>query len=239
MRLDQFLVPMQCTEISGCEQPWYAATQLPPPPLTPHPCIKCFLCFHTTGCEAYSFTTDGNGTLNVRTHLGACCNTRRGVSHKQVCTIRVDSELYIYISFLEGYNNRPTLGSGSEKRLCLERRREIMSSDASETKMQNWKSKTHTRGVNLIFRGDFESICAYHQLLAMFGGGAFYFLPEGNKTVLLFLPYTSTLIIIPSSQTDWTGSAETPSQRKLMLIIKSNTAGTHWVYQLVQRSSDK
>ena len=27
-----------------------------------------FACFHTTGCEAYSFTTDGYGIVNVRTH---------------------------------------------------------------------------------------------------------------------------------------------------------------------------
>ena len=44
------------------------------------PCfVFCFLpvsatlsCFHTTGCGAYSFTTDGYGIFNVRTHLGAC-----------------------------------------------------------------------------------------------------------------------------------------------------------------------
>ena len=31
-----------------------------------------FLCDHTTGCEAYSFMTDGYGIFNVRTNLGAC-----------------------------------------------------------------------------------------------------------------------------------------------------------------------
>ena len=30
-----------------------------------------FLCDHTTGCEAYSFTTDGYGIFNMRTNLGA------------------------------------------------------------------------------------------------------------------------------------------------------------------------
>ena len=30
-----------------------------------------FSCFYTTGCDAYSFTTDGYGIVNVRTNLGA------------------------------------------------------------------------------------------------------------------------------------------------------------------------
>ena len=29
-------------------------------------------CFHTTRCEAYSFTTDGYGIFNMRTSLGVC-----------------------------------------------------------------------------------------------------------------------------------------------------------------------
>ena len=34
--------------------------------------MECFQsCFHTTGCEAYSFTTDGYGIFNLRTNLGA------------------------------------------------------------------------------------------------------------------------------------------------------------------------
>ena len=31
-----------------------------------------FVCDHTTGCESYSFTTDGYGIFNVRTNLGTC-----------------------------------------------------------------------------------------------------------------------------------------------------------------------
>ena len=31
-----------------------------------------FLCDRTTGCETYSFTTDGYGIFNVHTNLGAC-----------------------------------------------------------------------------------------------------------------------------------------------------------------------
>ena len=31
-----------------------------------------FLCDRTAGCVAYSFTTDGYGIFNMRTHLGAC-----------------------------------------------------------------------------------------------------------------------------------------------------------------------
>ena len=39
-----------------------------------------FSCFNTgTGCEAYSFTADGHGIFNVRTHLGAC-RTHEGES---------------------------------------------------------------------------------------------------------------------------------------------------------------
>ena len=52
-----------------------------------------FSCFYTTGCEFYSFMTDGFGIFNVRTKSGCVSRTytRRGVRHKQVC-IRVDSE---------------------------------------------------------------------------------------------------------------------------------------------------
>ena len=31
-----------------------------------------FLCDHTPGCEAYCFTTDGQGIFNVLANLGAC-----------------------------------------------------------------------------------------------------------------------------------------------------------------------
>ena len=31
-----------------------------------------FSCFNTTGCEAYSFTTDGYGIFSVLTNLRAC-----------------------------------------------------------------------------------------------------------------------------------------------------------------------
>ena len=39
-----------------------------------------FLCDHTIGCEAYSFsfTTDGYGIFNTRTNLGTCCAPQRG-----------------------------------------------------------------------------------------------------------------------------------------------------------------
>ena len=35
-------------------------------------------CFHTTGCEPYSLTTDEYGIFNVRTNLGACCTHEGG-----------------------------------------------------------------------------------------------------------------------------------------------------------------
>ena len=48
-----------------------------------------FSCFHSTFCEACSFTTDGYGIFTVRTNVGVPY-TQRGFRHKQVCT-RVDS----------------------------------------------------------------------------------------------------------------------------------------------------
>ena len=42
-----------------------------------------FSCFHTTGCEAYSFTTNGYGIFNK---FGCMPYTSMGVRHKQVCT---------------------------------------------------------------------------------------------------------------------------------------------------------
>ena len=54
-------------------------------------CAVCS-CFHTTDCDAYSFTTDGYGIFNVRTHLGACRTHEQGSgTSKSQCT-RVDSE---------------------------------------------------------------------------------------------------------------------------------------------------
>ena len=37
-----------------------------------HLVYTVFLCDHATGCEAYSFTTDGYGIFNAPTNLGAC-----------------------------------------------------------------------------------------------------------------------------------------------------------------------
>ena len=46
---------------------------------------------YTTGCQAYCFTTDGYGSLNLAHKFGCVPYTRRGVRHKRVCT-SVDSE---------------------------------------------------------------------------------------------------------------------------------------------------
>ena len=61
--------------------------------LIPEPVYAVLLCDRTTGCEAYSFTTDGYGIFNVRTPFGCVSYvyTRRRIRHTQVCT-RVDSE---------------------------------------------------------------------------------------------------------------------------------------------------
>ena len=52
-----------------------------------------FSWFHTTGCEAYSFTTDGYGIFNVRTNVRACRRHEGGSGTNRyiICT-RVDSE---------------------------------------------------------------------------------------------------------------------------------------------------
>ena len=84
IRLENFLVPMQYTGNSG----WFplgkrAAIE------RRYPDLFYFLCavfsyFHTTGCEAYSFTTDGYGNFNMRTNVGACRTHEWGVRHKPV-----------------------------------------------------------------------------------------------------------------------------------------------------------
>ena len=62
---------MQCTEEIGLLSPGKASSHS-----TALPSIFCFLlfflcavfsCFHTTGCDAYSFTIDANRILNMRT----------------------------------------------------------------------------------------------------------------------------------------------------------------------------
>ena len=86
IRLDYITVLSQCDlwEIRGAfpgeiEQPYSTAQPTPPPPPPPPPpCVQCFFCFHTTDCEAYSFTTDGYEIFNVRTHVGACCIHTKG-----------------------------------------------------------------------------------------------------------------------------------------------------------------
>ena len=64
--------PMSCMGNSGCF-PWGKAsshsTALPNFCSTIH---AVFPCFHSTGYEAYSFTTDGYEIFNVRTNVGAC-----------------------------------------------------------------------------------------------------------------------------------------------------------------------
>ena len=37
-----------------------------------------FVCGHTTGCEAYYFTTDGYGIFNMHTNVGAWCTYQGG-----------------------------------------------------------------------------------------------------------------------------------------------------------------
>ena len=40
--------------------------------------VRAVQCDYTTGCEAYSFTTDGYEIFNVRTNLGACSTHEGG-----------------------------------------------------------------------------------------------------------------------------------------------------------------
>ena len=63
---------MQCRLFSpGKVSSHNTALPRPSPPPPPPPCAA-FLCFHTIGCEAYSFTTDGHGIFNLSKKLGAC-----------------------------------------------------------------------------------------------------------------------------------------------------------------------
>ena len=74
-RLDNFLVPMQCMDNSGCfPQGKWAAIVWHYPAFFFFFFFLCvmFSCFHTTGCEAYSFVTDVYGIFNMHTHLGEC-----------------------------------------------------------------------------------------------------------------------------------------------------------------------
>ena len=69
------------------------------PSFTPSPLCAVFACIHTTGCEAYSFTTDEYGIFNVRTNVGACRTREEGGGGGSSGTnkSRVASEGYIYI----------------------------------------------------------------------------------------------------------------------------------------------
>ena len=79
IRWDNFLVPMQCTGNLGCfSQGKLAAIARCYAALGFFPLWAMFLCLHTTGSEAYSFTTDRYGIFNVRTNLGACCSHEGG-----------------------------------------------------------------------------------------------------------------------------------------------------------------
>ena len=67
---------MQCMENLGCfSQAGNGSSLSTVLPsfflLFPHVCAM-FCCFHTTGCEAYSFMSDGYGIFNMRTNVGAC-----------------------------------------------------------------------------------------------------------------------------------------------------------------------
>ena len=72
------------------EQPYYGATQL-----FYFIFLLCavFPCFHTTGCEAYSFTTDGYGIFLTCAPIfvHACAHTKAGQALMSALT-RVDSE---------------------------------------------------------------------------------------------------------------------------------------------------
>ena len=64
-------VPMQCTRNSGCFPRGKRAATVRRYPAFVFPLCAVCSCFHTTGCQAYSFTTDGYGIFNVCTNLGA------------------------------------------------------------------------------------------------------------------------------------------------------------------------
>ena len=42
------------------------------------PLCAVFSCFYSTGCEAYSFTTDEYGMFTMRTNVGVCSTHEKG-----------------------------------------------------------------------------------------------------------------------------------------------------------------
>ena len=62
---------MQCTGNSGYYPRGMRAAIVRRYPASFFPLCAEFVCFRTTGCEDYSFTTDGYRIFNVRTHVGA------------------------------------------------------------------------------------------------------------------------------------------------------------------------
>ena len=86
---------MQCTENSGCfPQGKASSLSTALPNFFFHLCAM-FSCFYTTGCEMYSFTTDGYVIFNVRTAqiwVRAVHTHERKSGTKQVCIARVDSD---------------------------------------------------------------------------------------------------------------------------------------------------
>ena len=80
IRFDNFLIPMLCGHakfgllLSPGKASSHSTRRYPD-------CFfflcAVFLCFHTTGCEAYSFTTDGYGIFNERVSVSVQAHTAR------------------------------------------------------------------------------------------------------------------------------------------------------------------
>ena len=128
---------MQCTDNLGCfpRKSKRGATQL----FFLFSCVQCFLsCFWPTGCEAYSFTTDGYGIFTVRTHLGArvpYTDTKGGgQTQNQICTRRVDSEGQKICSLTLDQPRGPNPGVfGFEPRLSNHRARDTQADAHTDT----------------------------------------------------------------------------------------------------------
>ena len=67
-KFDLKLKKKNAREISGCFPRGKRAATVRRYPVLFLSCVQCFRVFHTTGCEAYSFTTDGYGIFNMRTY---------------------------------------------------------------------------------------------------------------------------------------------------------------------------
>lgn len=80
-------------------------------------CMKQFcITMQTTGGDAYPFTTDGHGIVNVRTHLGACRTTHELAARNSCCRCHKTAGSFLEVIwwiFLSGHYILKSIPVGS------------------------------------------------------------------------------------------------------------------------------